>query len=211
MELDEDMEDMDTPSDARDLAQDALQFGQALQAEYAQDERKEVRAALKDIFGLMAYQNPLKESKLSYLLDRKGRVAVAEELNSAILRESSRCTPDHHRRLGSEMDFMTDPFGQILLASHHGPHWRMSTRRHRCSSTTWPKRAAQAPSSRCRALSTTSRCLVNDCRRSRSTTALSTRDTPLERQPSGCRYGRDRLQGLWKLRSLCLKPRADPF
>ncbi|ROV96824.1 hypothetical protein VMCG_07920 [Cytospora schulzeri] len=85
MELDEEMEDLDTPSDVRDLAQDALQYGQALQAEYAGDERKEVRAALKDIFGLMAYQNPLKESKLSYLLDRKGRVAVAEELNSAIL------------------------------------------------------------------------------------------------------------------------------
>lgn len=87
MELDEDMEDMDTPSDMRDLAEDALQYGQALQAEYANDERKEVRAALKDIFGLMAYQNPLKESKLAHLLDRKGRVAVAEELNSAILRE----------------------------------------------------------------------------------------------------------------------------
>ena len=87
MELDEEMEDLDAPPDARDLAQDALQYGQALQAEYANDERKEVRAALKDIFGLMAYQNPLKENKLSYLLDRKGRVAVAEELNSAILRE----------------------------------------------------------------------------------------------------------------------------
>ncbi|KUI58493.1 Ran-binding protein 10 [Cytospora mali] len=85
MEIDEEMEDLDTPSDVRDLAQDALQYGQALQAEFADDERKEVRAALKDIFGLMAYQNPLKESKLSYLLDRKGRVAVAEELNSAIL------------------------------------------------------------------------------------------------------------------------------
>ncbi|KUI74076.1 Ran-binding protein 10 [Cytospora mali] len=85
MELDEEMEDLDTSLDVRDLAQDALQYGQALQAEFADDERKEVRAALKDIFGLMAYQNPLKESKLSYLLDRKGRVAVAEELNSAIL------------------------------------------------------------------------------------------------------------------------------
>lgn len=87
MELDEEMEDLDASSDVHDLAQYALQYGQALQAEFADDERKEVRAALKDIFGLMAYQNPLKESKLSYLLDRKGRVAVAEELNSAILRE----------------------------------------------------------------------------------------------------------------------------
>ncbi|KAK7737924.1 hypothetical protein SLS53_006302 [Cytospora paraplurivora] len=85
MELDEEMEDLDAQPGVHDLAQDALQYGQALQAEYADDERKEVRTALKDIFGLMAYQNPLKESKLSHLLDRKGRVAVAEELNSAIL------------------------------------------------------------------------------------------------------------------------------
>lgn len=88
MELDEEMEDLDAQPGMHDLAQDALQYGQALQAEYADDERREVRTALKDIFGLMAYQNPLKESKLSHLLDRKGRVAVAEELNSAILRES---------------------------------------------------------------------------------------------------------------------------
>lgn len=88
MELDEDMEDLDGAAGQRDLTQAALIYGQTLQAEYKGDERLEVHAALREIFGLMAYPNPLKEAKVAYLLDRKGRVAVAEELNSAILRES---------------------------------------------------------------------------------------------------------------------------
>lgn len=90
MELDEDMADSGDQVGiaSRDLTQVALLYGQSLQAEYAGDERREVRTALEEIFSLMAYQNPLKESKVAHLLDRKGRVAVAEELNSAILRES---------------------------------------------------------------------------------------------------------------------------
>ncbi|KKY31987.1 putative ran-binding protein [Diaporthe ampelina] len=83
MELDEDLEDLDGAQ--RDLTQDALLYGQTLQAEYLGDERREVHTALNEIFGLMAYPNPLKEAKVAHLLDRKGRVAVAEELNSAIL------------------------------------------------------------------------------------------------------------------------------
>lgn len=89
MELDEDMEDLDGAAGQRDLTQDALLYGQTLQAEYRGDERREVHSALNEIFGLMAYPNPLKEPKVAHLLDRKGRVAVAEELNSAILREFS--------------------------------------------------------------------------------------------------------------------------
>lgn len=90
VEMDDDVEDFDGQQDqggSRDLTQVALLYGQDLQAEYAGDERSEVRQALEDIFSLIAYQNPLKESKVAHLLDRKGRVAVAEELNSAILRK----------------------------------------------------------------------------------------------------------------------------
>lgn len=86
MELDEEMQDFDaTQSDPTEIA---LLYGQSLQIEYANDDRREVRAALEEIFSLMAYQNPLKESQVAHLLDRKGRIAVAEELNSAILRMS---------------------------------------------------------------------------------------------------------------------------
>ncbi|OBS29094.1 hypothetical protein FPOA_03031 [Fusarium poae] len=52
--------------------------------ELAELERK-VNKALNEIWALPAYQNPLKEPQVSHLLDRNGRVTVAEELNSAIL------------------------------------------------------------------------------------------------------------------------------
>ncbi|KAL6837819.1 hypothetical protein V8C40DRAFT_230921 [Trichoderma camerunense] len=62
-----------------------LSYGQALQAEYASDPRKEISKSLNEIWALVAYKNPLKEPQVSHLLDGKGRVTVAEELNSAIL------------------------------------------------------------------------------------------------------------------------------
>ncbi|RCI09311.1 hypothetical protein L249_1555 [Ophiocordyceps polyrhachis-furcata BCC 54312] len=67
------------------LEQDMLEFGQALEAQYANDQRKDVSQTLGEIWALVAYSNPLKEPLVSHLLDRKGRAAVAEELNSAIL------------------------------------------------------------------------------------------------------------------------------
>ncbi|CAN8106356.1 unnamed protein product [Discula destructiva] len=85
MEVDDEMDDLDNLSESGDLTEDALVYGQSLQAEYAGDQRREVRTALEEIFSLMAYQNPLKEVKVAHLLARKGRVTVAEELNSAIL------------------------------------------------------------------------------------------------------------------------------
>lgn len=69
------------------LLQDTLAYGQLLQAEYKDDPRREVKKALEDAFALMAYQDPLSAKEVAHLLDPAGRVAVAEELNSAILRE----------------------------------------------------------------------------------------------------------------------------
>ncbi|KAM5369583.1 hypothetical protein ACJZ2D_008942 [Fusarium nematophilum] len=68
-----------------ELERSMLEYGQKLQEEYANDPRKEVSKALNEIWALVAYQNPLKEPQVSHLLDRRGRAAVAEELNSAIL------------------------------------------------------------------------------------------------------------------------------
>lgn len=65
-----------------------LKYGQSLQGEYAGDSRKEIGKALNEIWALVAYKNPLKEPQVSHLLEEKGRVTVAEELNSAILCES---------------------------------------------------------------------------------------------------------------------------
>jgi hypothetical protein len=75
------------PTELIELESNMLEYGQALQAEYANDPRKEVSKALNEIWALVAYRNPLKEPQVNHLLDRKGRVAVAEELNSAILCE----------------------------------------------------------------------------------------------------------------------------
>lgn len=66
-----------------------IEYGQVLQQEFKGDPRREVGKALDDVFSLLAYPNPFQVKEIAHLLDRKGRVAVAEELNSAILRRSS--------------------------------------------------------------------------------------------------------------------------
>jgi hypothetical protein len=70
------------------LLQETLDYGRELQAEFVDDPRREVSKALQDAFSLMAYQDPLSVKEVSHLLHPGGRVAVAEELNSAILRRS---------------------------------------------------------------------------------------------------------------------------
>lgn len=65
------------------LINEAMEYGQNLQREY-RDEDGEYAKTLQDIFSLVAYNDP-KGSVHGHLLDPSGRVAVAEELNSAIL------------------------------------------------------------------------------------------------------------------------------
>lgn len=67
------------------LLQDTLIYGQNLQAEFRDDPRREISKALNDAFALLAYQDPLGEKEVAHHLDISGRIAVAEELNSAIL------------------------------------------------------------------------------------------------------------------------------
>ncbi|TVY65664.1 Uncharacterized protein LSUE1_G007172 [Lachnellula suecica] len=67
------------------LVSETLLYGQALQAEFKDDPRREVRKALEDAFALIAYSDPLGVESVSHLLDISGREAVADELNSAIL------------------------------------------------------------------------------------------------------------------------------
>lgn len=69
------------------LLQDTLIYGQNLQAEFRDDPRREIGIALRDAFALLAYQDPLGEKEVAHHLDVKGRIVVAEELNSAILRK----------------------------------------------------------------------------------------------------------------------------
>ncbi|THV54202.1 hypothetical protein BGAL_0032g00300 [Botrytis galanthina] len=72
-------------TDYQNLLSDTLSYGQVLQAEFKDDPRREVSKALEDAFSLIAYKDPINEKTVSHLLDPSRRVAVAEELNSAIL------------------------------------------------------------------------------------------------------------------------------
>jgi len=67
------------------MLNETMAYGTILQAEFQDDPRREVQKSLSDTFALLAYEDPINSKEVSHLLKRDGRVAVAEELNSAIL------------------------------------------------------------------------------------------------------------------------------
>lgn len=79
---------MSSSTDSEQLLVAALEFGQELKAEFNDDPRPAVRKALDDTFALIAYQDA-RESVVGGLMEGKGRVEIAEEVNSAILGKSS--------------------------------------------------------------------------------------------------------------------------
>lgn len=81
---DEDMDGEDGTDNVSGVPK-TVAYGQQLQAEFKDDPRREVKKTLEEIFALVAYKDPLQSKEMAHLLDKKGRVAVAEELNSAIL------------------------------------------------------------------------------------------------------------------------------
>ncbi|KAL2264727.1 hypothetical protein VTJ83DRAFT_7237 [Remersonia thermophila] len=88
MEDDDDEEEEEDGIDTTGLSklsQEALIYGMELRAEFSNDPRRETAKQLDEISSLIAYPNPLKVKEVAHLLDGSGRVAVAEELNSAIL------------------------------------------------------------------------------------------------------------------------------
>lgn len=62
----------------------ALQYGQELHAEFGGDPRPAVKDQLREVFAIMAYVDP-RESIVGSLLDKRGRVGIAERVNGAIL------------------------------------------------------------------------------------------------------------------------------
>lgn len=68
----------------QDLLDETVRYGQELKYDYKDDHSKYVRDALNEIFSMFAYEDPRKGTT-SHLIDKSGRVPVAEELNSAIL------------------------------------------------------------------------------------------------------------------------------
>lgn len=70
------------------FSHDAVKYGRELKTEFtAENSKPEMVKHMNEIFALMAYPNPLDVKEVAHLLDDSGRVAVAEELNSAILRK----------------------------------------------------------------------------------------------------------------------------
>jgi CTLH/CRA C-terminal to LisH motif domain len=135
-------------SDIEELEERTMAYGQALSDEFGSDNRREVVDGLRDIYSLMAYDDPF-SAPTKHLLDRKERVAVAEELNSAILCTCifllrSRCVP---RGLTSLQRLWADPRGR---------RWRSFSLKLRSSLRTCDKVADREPSFRCRTSSTAS-------------------------------------------------------
>ncbi|KAI0134757.1 SPRY domain-containing protein [Xylariales sp. AK1849] len=79
----EDGLDSSTGHDA--VTTEMIMYGMQLQEDFKGDSRKDIKKTLDEVFSLLAYSNPLEVKEVAHLLDRRGRVAVAEELNSAIL------------------------------------------------------------------------------------------------------------------------------
>lgn len=79
-----DTEEPETMAQINELLTEAVQYGQQLRMDYPSDEDGGDKKMLDDIFSLVAYSDP-KRSVHGHYLDPAGRVAVAEELNSAIL------------------------------------------------------------------------------------------------------------------------------
>jgi hypothetical protein len=75
----------DSQADDIKLLNEAIKYGQVLEAEFKHDPRREVQKSLQDAFALLAYEDPINSKEVSHLLQREGRVTLAEELNSAIL------------------------------------------------------------------------------------------------------------------------------
>ncbi|KAK5634375.1 hypothetical protein RRF57_010089 [Xylaria bambusicola] len=114
-------ESMESQTDPGPLLKETIAYGQALQAEFRDDKRREINKALNDIFALLAYPNPLQVKEVAHMLDRKGRVAVAEELNSAILSslgKSSRSALENlYGQTSVLLDYLREDGGPASLVS----------------------------------------------------------------------------------------------
>ncbi|TAQ88082.1 hypothetical protein B7494_g3622 [Chlorociboria aeruginascens] len=97
------------------LVNDTIAYGRILQAEFENDPRREVGQALTEAFALIAYTNPSSAKEVAHLLDPSQRVAVAEELNSAILlslgKSSSAALDRLHRQTTVLLEELTSDSG----------------------------------------------------------------------------------------------------
>lgn len=99
----------DTKSSAmrhKQLLDKAIAYGQELQAEFSGDARSNYRKVLQDAFALLAYTDA-RGSVVGGLMEGRGRVEIAEEVNGAVMRT---CFPSIH-----PPSSFPNPLYQILL------------------------------------------------------------------------------------------------
>lgn len=77
-------EEPDMSTNYQELLQDTVRYGQELRNEFRDDRSKISVETFRDMWSFYAYDDP-RTSPIAHMLDRSGRVPVAEELNSAIL------------------------------------------------------------------------------------------------------------------------------
>jgi hypothetical protein len=117
---------VDDTAKFHDLLTEAVQYGQQLRMDYPSDEYGSDKQYLEDIFSLVAYPDP-RSSVHGHHLDASGRIAVADDLNAAILGTfpSPRSTVyDQRTNVNSFPRKIIDGRTRIALLSDRGPSQR---------------------------------------------------------------------------------------
>lgn len=94
----------------------ALQYGQELQAEFGGDTRPAVKEQLREVFAIMAYVDP-RESIVGGLLDKRGRVGIAEGVNGAMLGKLESLNLSDARRSFANINGFTVSLGKPSSAA----------------------------------------------------------------------------------------------
>ncbi|KAL4784520.1 hypothetical protein BJX76DRAFT_347759 [Aspergillus varians] len=129
-----DMEETETATKSNQLLTEAVQYGQQLRMDYPNDENGGDKKMLDDIFSLVAYPDP-KRSVHGHYLDPAGRVAVAEELNSAILVSLGKSSSAALERLYQQTEVLVNEIsegggaGAFINTEGHIPTHSSSTSR----------------------------------------------------------------------------------
>jgi len=93
------------------LLTEALNYGRELSVEFSSDPRPAVKQALNDTFALIAYTDA-RESVVGGLMEGKGRVEIAEEVNAAILVSLGKPSSAALEKMCAQTEVMCDLLSQ---------------------------------------------------------------------------------------------------
>ncbi|KAL9613142.1 MAG: hypothetical protein Q9167_002307 [Letrouitia subvulpina] len=102
-------EDSEIHARYQNKLEETLEYGRELKHEFQDD--KSTESAFKEIFSLFMYEDP-RQSPQAHLLDRAGRVPVAEELNSAILVSLGKSSSAAIERLYQQTEVLVDEISE---------------------------------------------------------------------------------------------------